>query len=595
MFRRFAIISGVLRSSNSLPLALVVFLLLAGSLSMLRAAITPSGNVEPFDPADWPSSPYAYIGHGSNGTLTVDEGSLLSSNTAYIGYNSGVTGTATVDGFGSNWSGYDLYVGHLGRGTATISNGGSAGFSHYCLIGSNGGATSVMNVTGLGSTLYAYHLSVGANASGAAAGALYVTQGGTVYTSDYGGVDGLWVGYGTGAVMVDGLGSALINRGGGFSITSSTSATLKITNGALVSTQGNGAFIGGDPWGYPVNPKGSILVNGNGSALNIIDEPFHVGYYGSGALLIDRGAYLSATSEVYVATSSGSKGVVQVDGPSSAWTNNSGLYVGSGGTATFSITGGAAASAAYVSTNSSSILAIDVGTGSSLAVNGGWGTLDNSGKIRVLAGAGVATASSWTPINAGDWSGSGTIQAVGGTWTTDGHQFTVSSVQSGAAGAPIAIDLSQKQRVFVTDSSSGRVLGGSFLSKSTASTLTFTAATVGDASLASLRTQLGTGNTVLGGWSLSASGAYATGDPAYLSYGVGSGHSLDDLVVWKYSGSSWSQFAATDLTCDNTYASFTVSSMGTYAVTGLAVPEPASLVLLLSIGIGSLLWWRRRR
>ena len=166
MFRRYAMVLGVLRLSKSLLPVLVVVPLLVGPLPLLRAAITPLGDVEPANPTTWTSSTYAYIGNTANGTLTVNGGSNLLSNTAFIGYNNGVTGMATVDGIGSTWTGYNLYVGNFGIGTATISGGGYAGFSHYCLIGSSGGATSVMNVSGAGSYLFAYHLSVGANPNG---------------------------------------------------------------------------------------------------------------------------------------------------------------------------------------------------------------------------------------------------------------------------------------------------------------------------------------------------------------------------------------------------------------------------------------------
>jgi T5SS/PEP-CTERM-associated repeat protein len=596
MFRRCAMVLGVLRLLKSLLPALAVVLLLVGPLPLLRATITPVGDVEPANPTTWNSSTIAFIGNTASGTLTVNGGSDLLSNTAYIGNYSGVTGIAIVDGIGSTWTGSDLYVGSFGSGTATISGGGSAGFGHYCLIGSNGGATSVMNVSGTGSSLFAYHLSVGANPTGAATGALNITQGGSVYTSALGGVDGLWIGYGTGSVTVDGAGSSLVNRGGGFSVTSSTSATLKICNGAAVSSQGNGAFIGGDPWGNPSSPRGLVTVDGAGSALNIVGEQFYVGYYGGGTLTVSQGASVTATSDVLVATYSGSNAVVHVDGTGSNWSNSSSLYLGSSGAATVSITGGAVASAGSISVNSPSLLAIDVGRGSSIVVGGGAGTLANSGKIRLLAGANVATGSNWSPIAAGVLSGSGTYQAVGGTWSAGSRQFTVSDVQSGASGAPVTIDLSQKQRIRVTDSSSGRVLGGSFLVKANPSSLTFTAAAISDGPVVALSGLLGPGDTVLGGWTLSATGGYAPGDPAYLSFGVGPAQSLDSLLVWKYAGGSWSKYAATDLTYDNAYASFTASSMGTYAMTGFVVPEPGTIALL---GIGALgllgYGWRRRR
>ena len=71
---------------------------------------------------------------------------------------------------------------------------------------------------------------------------------------------------------------------------------------------------------------------------------------------------------------------------------------------------------------------------------------------------------------------------------------------------------------------------------------------------------------VLGSWGLAATG-YTTGAPAYLSFDIGSGYSRDDLEVWHYSGTSWSPYAANDLTCNRDYANFTVTGFGDYAVT----------------------------
>jgi hypothetical protein len=41
------------------------------------------------------------------------------------------------------------------------------------------------------------------------------------------------------------------------------------------------------------------------------------------------------------------------------------------------------------------------------------------------------------------------------------------------------------------------------------------------------------------------------------------------LQIWHYSGSSWTEYASTDLTCNGTYASFTVTGFSGYAVTGV--------------------------
>jgi hypothetical protein len=84
----------------------------------------------------------------------------------------------------------------------------------------------------------------------------------------------------------------------------------------------------------------------------------------------------------------------------------------------------------------------------------------------------------------------------------------------------------------------------------------------------------------MGAWDLAAASGYAPGDPAYLSFSVGPGFSASGLAVWQYNGNNWIPYVATDLTDDGSYASFTVTGLGDYAVS--AVPEPSTIMLLLA-------------
>ena len=95
-----------MKRSKLLPLVCVVVLSLAGQLPTARAVVifTVSGDVVPSDPSTWTSSTTGYVGKTSVGTLTLTGGTLLA-RVGYIGYNSGASGTVTVDGSGSTWSG----------------------------------------------------------------------------------------------------------------------------------------------------------------------------------------------------------------------------------------------------------------------------------------------------------------------------------------------------------------------------------------------------------------------------------------------------------------------------------------------------------
>lgn len=88
--------------------------------------------------------------------------------------------------------------------------------------------------------------------------------------------------------------------------------------------------------------------------------------------------------------------------------------------------------------SSSSITTMTVGDNSTF--NLGTGTLTNNGKIQLKAVPGLAAGIYYSPITATHWSGTGIVQALGGTWNSTTHTFTVSPAGdngfwSGAVGA----------------------------------------------------------------------------------------------------------------------------------------------------------------
>ena len=258
------------------------------------------------------------------------------------------------------------------------------------------------------------------------------------------------------------------------------------------------------------------------------------------------------------------------------------------------IEAGGQVSASTVSVASLSLLAIDVATGSQLAVNNGAGAFTNNGTVRIIAGPGAGAGSQYSPIAAATWSGSGAYQALGGTWNATSHVFTVSQTLTSVSGLPMAFNLADLQRVLVNDGQGGAV-GTSFLAKTGASTdINFTASVVSGDRLTALQKLVEPGQTLLSAWDLTATGSgYSASDPFYLSFGVGQGYSRSDLQVWRFDGNSWSSDPATDLTCNDGYASFTSTGLSTYAIS--AVPEPSTVAMLLTITVGGLLWWKRRR
>jgi T5SS/PEP-CTERM-associated repeat protein len=475
------------------------------------------------------------VGYGGAGTMTV-AGVEVVSSTAYLGYGTGSNGTAIVSGQGSKWTSTDgLNIGYQGLGTLRIEAGGQVSDTGASL--GNNNSTGTVVVSGPGST---WTNSGGIIVGYSGRGKLTIEKGGQV-TSNGGGL------------------GCLYNFGNG------SSGTVAVTGPGSTWTNNGNLNIGIDG-------------GGSTSTLNIK----------AGGLVVNNKAVLGQEYYTY--------GVVNVDGKGTRWTNNGAVTLGTSENicnGAVNISGGAAVTAASFGVYNVSQLAIDIGTGSTLIINGGAGTITNAAKIRFAAGAGAAANDVSTPIQAAAWSGSGTYQALGGKWDSAAHQFTVSPVQTGASGATISMNLVSTQRALVADSGSGWSLGASFLATTGNLTLNFKATAVSGTVLDKLQQALhADAPKVAGGWTFSTTGGYSSGNPVYLSFDLGGQYPADRLTVWRYSGTSWSEYYAPDLTSNGGYASFTVTSLDGFAV---AVPEPGTLILLAAATGSALAYGRRFR
>ncbi len=391
----------------------------------------------------------------------------------------------------------------------------------------------------------------------------------------------------TGTFTVDGPGSTWTNK---------ARLYIGLVGNGILNITGGGAVINYD-YGYLGDygsATGTARIDGTNSHWTNNNE-LYVGFYGKGRLEITGGGEVSNTFgyigydvNIYDQPPSVGTGMITVDGVNSKWTNSSSLYVGDYGKGTLNISGGASVTATSASVNSQSLLVIDVGNSSQLSIDGGSGAITNNGTIRILAGANAAGIA-YTPISAAPtWNGSGAYQAIGGTWDSTAHTFSASGVQQGLLDNQITIDLRDTQRLLVTDVG----LGASFAPATADTSLDFTASAISGQPLVDLQTILNANNqTLLDGWQMTVSGGYTTGQPAYLSFNVGSSFSRNDITVWYYDGTAWSQYDATDLTCNGGYASFTVYGFSDYA---LSVPEPGTLMILASGFLIMLVYIRRR-
>jgi hypothetical protein len=220
------------------------------------------------------------------------------------------------------------------------------------------------------------------------------------------------------------------------------------------------------------------------------------------------------------------------------------------------------------------------------------GTVTNDGTIGFFAPASLP-AGVYRPISefAGrpmSWSGSGSYQAVGGTWNAVDKTFEVSAPTEYNLGNDVIIwPLS---RLRFTDPGSGGSVGIGF--GAVPGSTTFATDLLDPADEAVLAAMLGPDEQVLAGYDFTTT---FSGEEVLLSFDIGP--ELTDLAFWHLDGGDWSSYSPDAFTYDASgTVSFTASQFSGYAVTGV-VPEPASPVLLAlgGLALGGLTRARRRR
>lgn len=333
-------------------------LLLLGSLLILSpvgAAIVPVGNVEP-DINTWSALNKGYVGRTSDGSLLINSGSVFTSSDVYFGYDSGVTGTATVTGPGSKWnssssfSGF-LYVGYGGTGILSIEDGGqvSNGFS---MIGNSSGSEGTVLVTGANSKWTTNNiLYVGSQGSGT----LTIQSGGQVNSSmsTLGAVSGS-----TGVVTVTGVGSKLTSSSdlqvglagsgsltvvdGGEVVTGTLYASFDDLHGDSTIRATRGAILDSDLVFDTTNGNQATLAFGTEGTLHVTAAggSLGAGYRQSGSLTIKDGISISSING-FLGYQPGSVGTATVTGVGSKWTTTGLLYVGYGGNGDLTVADGA--------------------------------------------------------------------------------------------------------------------------------------------------------------------------------------------------------------------------------------------------------------
>jgi T5SS/PEP-CTERM-associated repeat protein len=578
--------------------------------------------------ATWTNHNVLYVGYNTSGTLEIAAAGTVTSVGCYLGMNAGSTGSITISGAGSSFSSSTgCCIGNSGTGTFRIENGGLCSDSSSGLIGNQSGSIGSATVTGSDSKWNTGSLTIGSSGSGTlsidAGGQINTTQGflglyagstGSVVVS---GSDSKWVNTDTLTIGDAGTGTLTVSNGALVSTrmlyASLTSlagdGTISISQGAILDANlafnaahpsqntlsfGSGGSLtlnvnGGDLGagykssgtlgitegvtiacpngylGYKSGSTGTATVSGTNSSWNCTSG-LYVGMYGTGTLRIQDSGHVNSYSS-YLGFNAASSGTVMVIGPGSQWKNTDTLLVGYAGAGTLDIRDGGAVSASVCTVSSGSMLSFDACYGSKLAL-GGTSTFTNSGTLRIVAGPQPTSGIGCIPVAATTWSGSGTVQPIGGTWNSTSHVFTVSEIASGISGTAVTIDLAQKQRIWIADSTMSWSAAASFLPKTgTGKTIDFTATSISGTALSSLLGTLQVGQYITNGWNFAATGAgYSATDPIYLSMNVSPVLEKNALHVWQYQGGTWSLYSPTDLIVNDSFASFTVTGVGCFAL-----------------------------
>ncbi|MGD0960537.1 MAG: hypothetical protein ABSB19_12090 [Methylomonas sp.] len=438
-----------------------------------HASLTASGDVEPANPSTWSNATTAYIGATANAAIAENNGSVVPTiYQSYLGYNTGVTGSLSVDGAGTAWlQNSSMYDGYNGIGSVSVTNGGSVSIGGASFLGYGATGAGSLSISGAGSSW---------------------TESGALNVGGYGAANG-------------GSGYLSITQGGGLTLTGSA-GSLDLGNSA---SQASTSVTVVDGAGSEITTGGNVVVGaytGAGAALSLSDD-----------------ASINANN-FYVNTA------------------NSTFYQ-------------------------------DIGAGSSVIVGRGSGTVANAGTIQFVVGAGVSSGM-YTPITAGNWTGAGAVQALGGEWNAASHSVTVGNAAITAPGLAASIDTSATQSILVSDTNNGAEVGASFLGTSASNSITFGATEIGGAELGSLLSKLTTGQTLLSGWDFTSSGI-GGGSPVYLSFYVGNGFNYSQFLIWQLNGSTWSQYAPANLAYNNGFVSFTANNLDSYAI-GANVPLPGA-------------------
>jgi T5SS/PEP-CTERM-associated repeat protein len=405
------------------------------------------------------SGAYASVEVGAYGDMEVNQGTvfgtLISVTAGLIDVNSSGTLAAhqlAVDGTSLN-----------GPGTIFVNSGGVMN-TDTAVIGVSGfdSDSGTVDVNG-GTWTNTASLAVALGLTGAATGVLAISNAGTV--SAGGAADALVVGVragSTGSVTVSGSGSALLVTGSG------TATVGNAGTGDLVINGGGAATIAGDLIvGGTTGSSGAILVTDGGSTLSVAGNIL-LGDAATGTGTIAAGGAIDVAGTLEVGVSAGAGGTlalsgtgtvlkaadaeIGVAGQGTLTEDTGGTIDVTSGTLDIGVSQGGTGIATLAGTADVMALAVgDAGSGSlTLAAGGALSTLDDvvigaagsgSGAVTIVSGGDLADGGT---LIVGD-SGSGVLAVTGGSLEVFSGQAVLGRAASGngeldiSGGAGIAL------------------------------------------------------------------------------------------------------------------------------------------------------------
>jgi len=307
-----------------------------------------------------------FVGYGGTGSFTVQNGGQVQAVDTYVGHLAGSTGTATVTGAGSSWTGNSFFIGNSGTGTFNVSDGATLTANNDTFLGYSAGSLGTLNVDGAGSKFSLMNnksLFVGGSGlSGTPSGTgiVNVTNGGTLDMN--GSVTYLGVSGGTGTINFD---ASTWNPGSAVAVGFSGTGIVNIANGSNVTL--NGQILFGDC----ACATGTVTMTGGSQFSSIANLDVVIGVGGTGVFNVLDGSTAGFLSNVVLGRDSGSSGTLNVQGGSSFTTNTNDLTVGFNGTGAVNISG-----LGSTLTTNGLFIGDDHGTGTVTITDGGVATIN---------------------------------------------------------------------------------------------------------------------------------------------------------------------------------------------------------------------------